>query len=70
MLYPASGVNMEFKYKILKVRETLFISQAVLAKKLGVSFATVNRWEKGHTEPNLITKAKFEQFCKENNIRF
>lgn len=60
---------MEFSEKIMKVRETLFISQKVLADKLGVSFATVNRWEKGHTEPNLITKARFEQFCKENNIK-
>ncbi len=61
---------MEFKDKVMKARETLFISQKTLADKLGVSFATVNRWEQGHTEPNLITKAKFEQFCQENNIAF
>ena len=61
---------MEFKDKVMKARETLFISQKTLADKLGVSFATVNRWEQGRTEPNLITKAKFEQFCQENNIAF
>ena len=61
---------MRFKDKVLKVRETLFISQKTLADSLGVSFATVNRWEQGHTEPNLITKAKFERFCLKNNIKF
>ena len=60
---------MKFKDKLMKVREILFISQKELAKKIGVSFATINRLEKGHYEPNLITKAKFEMFCKANNIQ-
>ena len=30
------------------------ISQEVLAKKLKVSFSTVNRWLNGRTEPNKI----------------
>ena len=61
---------MEFKDKVLKVRKMLFISQKNLADELGVSFATVNRWEKGHTQPNFIVEAKFEKFCKENKIKF
>lgn len=61
---------MKFRDKVLKVRETLFISQKTLAIQLGVSFATVNRWENGHSEPNTITKAKFEKLCKDNKIVF
>lgn len=71
MLYPATRDGlMEFKEKILRVRECLFISQKELAKKLDISFATVNRLEKGHTKPSLITSAKFQKFCKDNNIVF
>ena len=70
MLYPARGWSMKFKDKVVKAREILFISQKTLADKVGVSFATINRWEQGHTEPTLITKAKFEKFCHENNIKF
>lgn len=35
------------QYEIRIVRETLGISQEKFAHRLGVSFATVNRWEKG-----------------------
>lgn len=61
---------MEFKDKVTKVRTTLLISQEELARNLCVSFATVNRWEKGRTEPNLIKKTKFDNFCKDKGISF
>jgi|GEM_PF-3896789 len=35
------------QYEIRIVRQTLGISQEKFAHRLGVSFATVNRWEKG-----------------------
>lgn len=35
------------QYEIRIMRETLGISQEKFAHRLGVSFATVNRWEKG-----------------------
>lgn len=40
----------EFPYKIKSLREQLRISQEDLAKELGVSFATVNRWENNKTQ--------------------
>jgi transcriptional regulator with XRE-family HTH domain len=61
---------MEIKDKILKVRMQLNLSQEALAEELGVAFATVNRWEKGHREPSILTKHRFDEFCKKNNIRF
>lgn len=60
---------MEFKDKILKVRMQLNLSQEALAEELGVAFATVNRWEKGHTEPSILTKHRFEEFCKKNKVK-
>jgi DNA-binding XRE family transcriptional regulator len=35
--------------ELLTLRKRLDLSQSELARALNVSFATVNRWEKGHT---------------------
>lgn len=61
---------MTFADKVKKVRIALYLTQAQLAKELGVSFATINRWENGHGEPNLLINAKFEEFAKKNGINF
>ena len=39
---------MTFAEKVKHARTTLKLSQEKFAALLGVSFATVNRWEKGH----------------------
>lgn len=61
---------MLFSDKVKFVRKKLYLSQTALAKAIGVSFPTINRWENGHTIPNLVLQAKFEDFCKENDIKF
>lgn len=61
---------MDFADKVKYVRETLMISQAKLAELLGVSFATVNRWETGKLEATFLNERKFEKLCKENYITF
>ena len=40
---------MEFSEKVKTARAQLNLSQERFAAKLNVSFATVNRWEKGHS---------------------
>lgn len=37
--------------RIIQIRTSLALSQERMAGLLGVSFATVNRWEKGTTSP-------------------
>lgn len=59
---------MEFKDRCLQVRLRLNLSQEMFAQKLGVSFATVNRWENGKSIPRKLTMYRFEKFCKENNV--
>ena len=61
---------MAMKEKIVFARAVLNLSQEALAKKLGVSFATVNRWERGHSNPSKFHEMRFELFCKENNVLF
>ena len=42
---------MNFAEDIKKIRKACLLSQEDFAKELGVSFATVNRWETGKTKP-------------------
>lgn len=53
---------------IRRLRAKLNVSQTELAAMLGVSFTSVNRWEKGHHEPTVIAKEKLKQLFKENGI--
>ena len=59
---------MTFSEKVKAVRNQLQITQEELAHKLGVSFATVNRWESGLYKPSKMGQRVFEEFIEENNI--
>lgn len=61
---------MSFAEKVKMARKQLKLSQEKMAVKLGVSFSTVNRWEKGHSLPSYMAQTQFEQLCKENGITF
>jgi putative transcriptional regulator len=41
----------------------LTLSQGDLARELGVSYATVNRWENVQARPSKLDKAQFDSFC-------
>lgn len=59
---------MEFADSIKQIREKLNMSQEMLAKQLGVSFATVNRWESGKFTPSYKAIKAVKEFCNNNNI--
>ena len=59
---------MSFAEKVKQVRTTLKLSQEDFAHKLGVSFATINRWENGNYNPSRLAKKAFEDFCLRNSI--
>ena len=40
--------------EIKRLRTRCFLTQEDFAKKLGVAFSTVNRWEQGKSKPNLV----------------
>ena len=61
---------MDFADKVKYVRAKLLISQTVLAKELGVSYETVNRWERGKLRPSFLNEKRFELFCEQKNITF
>ena len=47
-----------------------FVIKEDFAKEIGVSFATVNRWETGKAKPNLKTMKLIDDYCKRNDIDF
>lgn len=54
-----------FPETVKEVRRQLALSQEELAHALGVSFATVNRWENGKTVPSKLAQRQFELFCEQ-----
>lgn len=61
---------MSFCEKVKYAREKLVLSQTEFANKLGVSFASVNRWENGVRVPTYALQRKFYEFCREHGIYF
>lgn len=61
---------MDLAKKIKEIRLHNFLSQEEFAKILGVSYATVNRWETGRTIPNIKALKKLADYCKTENIDF
>ena len=61
---------MSFAEDIKKIRRKAFLTQEDFAKEIGVSFATVNRWETGKAQPNLKTMKLIDDYCKKNKIDF
>ena len=47
--------------ELKKLRQQQGWSQEDLARNLGVSFATVNRWENGKNKPSRLTQEKIKQ---------
>ena len=58
-----------FSEQIKAVRTALNLSQEELAHALGVSFATVNRWENGKTNPSKLAQRQFEHFCEDKRVQ-
>lgn len=44
------------------------MSQQELADQLGVTFASINRWESAKATPNKLAQTKLYDFCKEKQI--
>ncbi len=56
-------IHTDYPSLVKEIRRQLSISQEDLARELGVSFATVNRWDNGLSKPSKLAKAQFDAFC-------
>lgn len=61
---------MQFCEIIKQLRQHILLSQEDFGKELGVTFATVNRWENGKTLPNYKTLKQIEGLCQKHNLNF
>jgi putative transcriptional regulator len=57
-------VEPSFAGLVSVIRQQLALSQEDLARQLGVSHATVNRWESGHSKPSRLARAQLNAFCE------
>lgn len=57
-----------FSDQVKYVRNQLNLSQKKFADLLGVSYATINRWENSKNEPSQLAKNSFYDFCENNFI--
>lgn len=60
--------TMTFGERVKTVRKDLDLTQKELADALGVSFATVNRWENGQVNPSVLAQRAFKDFCDSSFI--
>ncbi len=53
---------------IKEIRRQANLSQQEFADQLGVTFATINRWENAKAKPNKMAQTKLYDFCQKENI--
>ena len=57
-------IQPDYPSLVKEVRRQLSISQEDLARELGVSYATVNRWENRQAKPSKLARAQLDSFCE------
>jgi len=60
---------MKYKEMIKKLREKMLLTQTEFANELGVSLASVARWEIGENEPTMKVKRILKELFEENGIK-
>lgn len=61
-------MDYDYQKMILTLRNLLIMTQEEFAILLGVSYASVNRWERGYHEPTTKIKRKIIELYKEHGI--
>lgn len=64
-----SQTKLQTPELIRALRDRLGISQEKLAARLGVSFQTVNRWERGRANPSPMAMTLIEQQLRQMGER-
>ena len=59
----------DYSKVIKELRTKMTLSQVEFAQLLGVSFASVNRWETGKHEPTIKIKRKIKALMREYDVK-
>ena len=57
-------IHPDYPSLVKEVRRQLALSQEDLARELGVSYATVNRWENRQAKPSRLARVQLDAFCE------
>jgi DNA-binding transcriptional regulator YiaG len=57
-------IHPDYPSLVKEIRRQLALSQEDLARELGVSYATVNRWENAQSKPSKLARAQLDAFCE------
>lgn len=60
--------HMAFSDQVKFVRMALQLSQTELSRQMGVSYATISRWERENRKPQIALLGKFYSFCMRSGI--
>ena len=60
--------KLTFPEQVKTVRIFLQMTQTQLAEQIGISYATISRWERENRTPHLAMVGKFYSFCMRNGI--
>lgn len=61
--------TMPFSEQVKWVRGELLLTQAEMAKEIGITPSTLSRWENTSREPSFLGKKQFALFCKKRGIQ-
>lgn len=61
---------VKFSESLKLNRELIGLTQGELASAIGISIATINRYENGRHEPTPIVRKAIIEFFKEHSIEF
>ena len=64
-----AGDTKKITVLVKEIRKQLGLSQEDLARELGVSFATINRWENGRSAPSKLAKAQLMTLCEKKTAQ-
>ncbi len=59
----------DYSKAVKELRNKMTLSQTEFAQLLGVSFASVNRWETGKHEPTIKIKRKIKALMREYDVK-
>lgn len=59
---------MNFAESVKNIRKESNLTQQAFAEILGVSFATVNRWENGLQKPSKLALKILNEYCRDKKL--
>ena len=64
-----SRFRINYSKIVKELIDKMILTKSEIADKLGVSFASINRWENGTHSPTTSAKIRIIELCKKYNVK-